>query len=121
LLCVSHVFFELSQEETPVWRTLAGIIIALLLTAPGRAENAFKEGGKEVGQGVKKMGQETGHAAKEGGKEVGRGFKEMGKETGQVAKKSGTAVGGWFREAGRKTGEAFRRMGRAIRNFFKGE
>jgi hypothetical protein len=102
-------------------RKMAGIIIiALFLATPVWAENTFKEGGKEVGQGFRKMGKETGQAVKEGGKEVGQGFKQMGKETGQAAKKTGMTVGEWFRDAGRKTGEAFREMGRNIKRFFTG-
>ena len=58
---------------------MATLIMALLLAPPGRADNAFKEGGKEIGQGFKKMGKETGKAFKEGGKEVGHGFREMGR------------------------------------------
>ena len=109
-------------EEDSVMRKMQGIvIIALFLATPGWAENTFKEGGKEVGQGFKKIGRDTGQAFKEGGKEVGRGFKQMGEETGQAAKKTGRSVGEWFSDAGRKTGDAFREMGRSIRRFFTGE
>jgi len=109
-------------QEDAYMRTLTGVvIITLFLVSSGRAENTFKEGGKEVGQGFKKIGKDTGQAFKEGGKEIGKGFKQMGKDTGQAAKKTGRSVGEWFREAGRKTGDAFREMGRNIRKFFTGE
>ena len=122
--------------------TMAIAVLAVFLAAPAAADNPFKEGGEQIGQGAKKIGKETGHAFKEGGKqtghafkeggkeighgfkeggkEIGHGFKKMGTETGQAAKKTGTSVGGWFREAGAKTGKAFRQMGRDIRNFFAG-
>jgi hypothetical protein len=108
----------LAQEDAAMRKMLGLVIIALFLVTPVWAENTFKEGGKEVGQGFKKMGEETGKAVKEGGKEIGRGFKEMGKDTGHATKKTGRSVGEWFRDAGHKTGDAFSEMGRSIGRFF---
>lgn len=108
-------------RNVPMLKLIVILIITLLPVAPAWTDNTFKEGGKEVGQGFKKMGKETGQAFKEGGKEVGQGFKKMGKETGEAAKKTGKPIGEWFKEAGKKTGEAFKQMGRDIRKFFKGE
>ena len=91
-------------------KVLYGLILTLILVSPAWSGNPFVEGGKEVGQGAKKLGKETGKAFKEGGKEVGQSFHKAGKETGREAGK-----------AGRSMGEAFRRMGQGIRKFFKGE
>jgi hypothetical protein len=109
-------------QEVFVMRLLvAAFFMALLVASPGRAENGQKEGGRDVGEGFRKIGTETGRAFKEGGKEVGHGFRKIGTETGQAAKKTGRSVGEWFTETGKNTGEAFRQMGRDIRSFFKGE
>jgi len=84
-------------------------IVVLVAGTPCRAENSVKEAGKEIGQGFKKIGQDTGTAFKEGGKEVGQGFRDLGKETGQAAKKAGRSVGDWFRD-----------LGRSFKSFFTG-
>jgi hypothetical protein len=92
-------------------RSWIAIAVMLVLAAPCLAENSIKEAGKEIGQGFKKIGGDTGKAFKEGGKEVGQGFKELGrqsgnalkegsKESGHVAKKSGKSVADWFRGVG---------------------
>jgi len=84
-------------------------IVVLVAGTPCRAENSFKGAGEEIGQGFKKIGQDTGTAFKEGGKEVGQGFRDLGKETGQAAKKAGRSVGDWFRD-----------LGRSFKSFFTG-
>lgn len=71
------------------------------------ADTAVKEDGREIGQGLKKLGKDTGTAFKEGGKEVGQGFKKVGKESGHAAKKAGKSMGEWFRD-----------MGHSIKAFF---
>jgi hypothetical protein len=82
-------------------------VIALLLGAPLRAENPIKEGGKEVGEGFKKMGTGTAEVVKEKGKEAGGALKQGGEDAGREAKKAGKSVEEWFRE-----------MWRRIRNIF---
>ena len=42
------------------------VVMVFSLITMGSADNAFKEGGKEVGQGFRKMGKDTGRAVKEG-------------------------------------------------------
>jgi hypothetical protein len=111
---------QLTLEDIPVRTFIAFAIMALFLAYPAWGDNQFKEGGKEVGQGFKKMGEETGRVVKEGSKEVGRRFKEAGKETGEAAKNTGRGIGAWFRDLGQRTGDAFREMGRSIRRFFTG-
>jgi hypothetical protein len=99
-------------------RRIGIVIISIFLAVPAWADNAFTDGAKNVGNGFKRMGQETGWAFKEGGEKVGHGVREMGRETGQTVKETGISVGEWFRDTGQKTGEAFQEMGRNIRSFF---
>jgi hypothetical protein len=115
-----RVVTDFAREDAAMRKMLGVVLIALFLVTPVWADNTFKESGKEVGQGVIKIGKDTGQAVKEGGKKVGQGFKQMGKETGQAAKKTSRTVGEWFRDVGQKTSEAFREMGRSIRRFFTG-
>jgi hypothetical protein len=86
-----------------------------------RAENSVKEAGKELGQGFKKAGQETGKAVKEGGREIGQGFKKLGKETGQALKQGGKETGQAAKKTGRSVGEWFRDVGHSFKKFFTGE
>lgn len=97
------------------------ITIAVLVCAgPGLADNPVKESGKEIGQGFKKIGQDTGKAFKEGGKEVGQGFKKLGKETGKAVKEGSRETGQAAKKAGRSAGEWFRDLGRSFKKFFAG-
>ena len=95
-------------------------IVIVALGAPCWAENSFKEAGKEVGQGFKKIGQDTGKAFKEGGKEVGQGFKDLGRETGKAFKEGGKETGQAMKKAGRSMGDWFRDLGHSIKRFFTG-
>lgn len=97
---------------------IAIILLVALPAVPCRAETSLKENGKEVGQGLKKFGKETGKAIKEGGKEIGQGFKKLGKETGTALKEGSRESGQAAKKAGRSMGEWFRDMGRSIRRFF---
>jgi len=103
-------------------RSVLIVSIAILLSGtPGLAENPVKEAGKEVGQGFKKLGQDTGKAFKEGGKEVGQGFREFGKETGKAFKEGGKEIGPAAKKTGRSVGDWFRDAGHSIKRFFSGE
>ncbi|MDR3581546.1 MAG: hypothetical protein P4L44_16410 [Oryzomonas sp.] len=89
-----------------------GIIVLLFMTltaVPCRADTSPKEDGRDIGQGLKKFGKETGKTFKEGGKEFSQGFKKLGKESGQTTKKAGRSMGEWFRD-----------MGHSIKRFFSG-
>lgn len=105
----------------PVLVIVITFAVSIRSLSPVWADQGFREGAKDVGQGFKKMGQETGQAVKEGGKEVGQGLGKIGKATGEQAKKTGSSVGQWFKDTGKKTGEAFRQMGKSIREFFTGD
>lgn len=94
------------------------LFAALAVTKPVLAETSVKEAGKEIGQGFKKIGQDTGKAFKEGGKEVGQGFKKLGKETGNALKEGGKETGQAAKKTGNTVGEWFRGVGRSIRSFF---
>ena len=96
------------------------ILVTALAALPCRAETSLKENGKEIGQGLKKFGKETGKAFKEGGREVGQGFKKLGKETGTAIKEGSRESGQAAKKAGRSMGEWFRDMGNSIRRFFNG-
>jgi hypothetical protein len=102
------------KKEVDMRIVMIAVMLALWLAAPGWADNGFKEGAREVGQGFKKLGEEF----KEGGKEVGQGFKKAGLEAGQEAKKTGRSIGEWFRDTGKKTGDALKELGLNIRKFF---
>jgi hypothetical protein len=98
-------------------------IVSILIAAsagPCWPENSVKEAGKEVGQGFKKIGQETGKAFKEGGKEVGHGFKELGIETGKAFKEGGKEVGPAAKKTGRSVGDWFRDVGHSFKKAFGG-
>ena len=98
-------------------------IVAIVLLACAsrcRAENSVKDAGKEIGQGFRKIGQDTGKAFKEGGKEVGQGFKQLGKETGKAAKEAGRETGQAAKKTGKTMGDWFRGVGHSIKRFFGG-
>jgi len=100
-----------------------GIIVILFMTftaIPCRADTSFKEDGRDIGQGLKKIGKETGRAFKEGGKEVGQGFKKLGKEAGPALKQGSKESGQAAQKAKRSIGEWFRNMGHSIKRFFSG-
>jgi hypothetical protein len=96
-------------------------IIYLMFGAPCRAEDSVKEAGKEIGQGFKKFGIETGKAFKEGGKEVGQGFKDFGKETGAAFKEGGREIGPAAKKTGRSVGDWFKDLGHSFKKAFGGE
>lgn len=98
----------------------AAVIVVALLVAPCLADTSVKEAGKEIGQGFKKIGKDTGTAFKEGGKEVGQGFKTLGKETGKALKEGGSETGHAAKEAGKTMGDRFRDLGHAFKKFFTG-
>jgi len=95
-------------------------IIVVTLGSPCQADNSVKEAGKEIGQGFKKIGQDTGKAFKEGGKEVGQGFKELGKETGKAFKEGGKESGNAAKKTGRSVGDWFKDLGHSIKKIFTG-
>ena len=126
-----------------VLRILLIVATVFFLSSPGGAETAVKEGAKEVGQGLKTMGVQTGKAIKDGGKEVGQGVKKIGQGTGEVmtekgrevareakkvgrtaereVKKTGQAMADWVRDAYQKTVKTMMRMGDHIRGYFEGK
>lgn len=75
------------------------LIVCVGMPSAGIA-NEFKEGGKEVGEGFKRLGKATGKVAKDSGKAIGKGFKKAGKETGKAMKEMGKEVGSAFRKGG---------------------
>lgn len=80
-------------------------IIALALvfgSVQGSPANEFKEGGKEIGQGLKKMGETAGRFFKESGQAIGKGFKKAGKDTGKAMKEMGKDIGHAFKKGGDK-------------------
>lgn len=96
------------------------VLVVLALVVPCLGDSSVKEAGKEIGQGFKKIGKDTGTAFKEGGKEVGQGFKTLGKETGKALKEGGTETGHAAKEAGKTMGDRFRDLGHAFKKFFTG-
>lgn len=98
-----------------------GVIFLLALAVPCQAENPVKESGKEIGQGFKKIGKETGTAFKEGGKEVGQGFKNLGKETGRAVKEGGKESAHAAKKSGKSVGDWFRGLGHSFKRFFNAE
>lgn len=96
------------------------VMVVLAFVAPCRADNQVKEAGKEIGQGFKKMGQDTGKAFKEGGKEVGQGFRKFGKETGKAIKEGGKETGTAAKKTGKSMGDWFREVGHSFKKFFTG-
>lgn len=94
------------------------ILVVLALGAPCLADNPVKESGKEIGQGFKQIGKDTGKAFKEGGKEVGEGFKHLGKETGKAVKEGGKETGVAAKKTGKSVGDWFRGVGHSFKNFF---
>jgi hypothetical protein len=97
-----------------------GIMISLALGAPCLADNSVKEAGREIGQGFKKIGKDTGKAFKEGGKEVGQGFKTLGKETGKALQAGGKETGLAAKKTGKSVGDWFRDLGHSLKKFFTG-
>ena len=98
-------------------------ISLMLVLAPGApclADNSVKETGKEIGQGFKKIGEDTGKAFKEGGKEVGKGFKDLGKETGKAFKEGGQEAGHAAKKTGKSVGDWFKDLGHSFKKFFTG-
>ena len=69
-----------------VSRTIMLLLTILLAGSLACAEESIREGGKEVGQGAKKMGKATGKAVVKSGKATGKAFKESGKATGEAFK-----------------------------------
>jgi len=96
------------------------VVVLMAQGIPCLADSSLKESGKEIGQGFKKIGQDTGKAFKEGGKEVGQGFKNLGKETGKALKESGKETGHAAKKTGTTVGEWFRGVGRSFKTFFTG-
>lgn len=80
-------------------RFVVMVLISLFMVPTGYA-NEFKQGGKEVGQGFKHMGQATGKVAKSSGKAIGMGFKKAGQETGKAMKVMGKQIGQSFKSGG---------------------
>lgn len=96
------------------------MVIVLVAALPCLAETSVKEAGREIGQGFKKMGQDTGKALKEGGKEVGQGFKKLGRETGEAVKEGSKETGQAAKKSGKSIGDWFKGVGRSIKVFFNG-
>lgn len=94
------------------------VLILLMHAVSCQADNSIKESGKEIGQGFKRMGEETGKAFKEGGKEVGQGFKNLGKETGRAIKEGSKDTGHAAKKTGKSVGDWFRGVGHSIKKFF---
>jgi hypothetical protein len=99
---------------------LCACVVLVLGSVPCLADTSVKEAGKEIGQGFKKIGQDTGKAFKEGGKEVGQGFKKLGKETGNALKDGGKETGQAVKKSGKTMGDWFREVGRSFKKFFTG-
>lgn len=96
-------------------------MVLLAVGTPCLADNPVKESGKEIGQGFKKIGEDTGKAFKEGGKEVGQGFKNLGKETGKALKEGGKETGQTAKKTGKSVGDWFRGVGHSIKKIFTAE
>ena len=96
------------------------IIVLLALGTPCLGATSVKEAGKEIGQGFKKIGEDTGTAFKEGGKEIGQGFKTLGKETGKAVKEGGKETGNVAKKTGKSVGDWFREVGHSVKKFFTG-
>jgi hypothetical protein len=96
------------------------MVLLVLAGSPCLADNPVKEAGKEIGQGFKKIGGDTGKAFKEGGKEVGQGFKTLGKETGKNLKEGGKETGQAAKKTGKSVGDWFRNLGHSFKKFFSG-
>ena len=96
------------------------VVFVLVVTTPCLADNSVKEAGKDIGQGFKKIGQDTGKAFKEGGKEVGQGFKKLGKETGKAVQEGGKETGQAAKKTGKTMGDWFRGVGHSFKKFFTG-
>jgi hypothetical protein len=84
-------------ESMMVSRIVVLFLALLMVGSFAYADESIKDGGKEVGQGAKKIGKATGKATV-----------KAGKATGKAIKKSGTATGKAFKDAGKETGEAFK-------------
>ena len=63
------------------------IVMILVVDMSSAAAYEFKEGGKEIGDGFKKLGKEVAHVSMTSGKAISMGFKEAGKKSGQAFKK----------------------------------
>jgi len=100
-----------------LWIVSIGMVA---LGSPCWADNSVKEAGKEIGQGFRNIGLDTGRAFKEGGKEVGQGFKHLGKETGEAFKEGGKEIGPAAKKTGRSIGDWFRDVGHSFRKAFAG-
>jgi hypothetical protein len=96
------------------------VFAIMALGTPCRADTAVKEAGKEIGQGFKKIGKDTGKAFKEGGKEVGQGFKNLGNETGKAIKEGAKETVPVAKKTGRSVGDWFKGLGHSIKRFFSG-
>lgn len=96
------------------------VMVVLVMATPCLADNSVKEAGKDIGQGFKKIGQDTGKAFKEGGKEVGQGFKKFGKETGKAVQEGGKETGEAAKKTGKTMGDWFRGVGHSFKKFFTG-
>jgi hypothetical protein len=102
-------------------RWIGLMLLLALVGVPCLADNSVKEAGKEIGQGFKKIGEDTGKAFKEGGKEVGQGFKNLGKETGKAFKEGGKETGLAAKNTGKSVGDWFRGLGQSFKKFFNGD
>jgi hypothetical protein len=78
-------------------RTIMMLLTLMLMGSLACADESIKEGGKEVGQGAKKIGKATGRVVVKSGKATGKAFKKSGKATGKA-----------FKDAGKETGKAIK-------------
>jgi hypothetical protein len=101
----------------PWWLVIAAL---LAVEAPCLGDNSIKEAGKEIGQGFKKIGKDTGKAFKDGGREVGQGFRDLGKETGKAVKEGSKETGQAAKKTGKSVGDWFRDLGHSFKKFFAG-
>jgi hypothetical protein len=106
---------------------MIAILMVFWLAAPGWADNNFKEGAREIGQGFKEGSIKIGHGFQELGKDIKQvskecavNFKNDTIKAGKEAGKTGQSIGMWFKDKGKKTGDAFRELGRNTKKFFTG-
>lgn len=80
-------------------KSILFLVVAGMLTGcASRSAEEFKEGGREIGQGFKRIGQETGETVKKTGQAIGEGFKKAGKETGKAMKEMGQDISNDFKQ-----------------------
>jgi hypothetical protein len=102
-------------------KIMVAVVVASLAGTVAFSESGYKEGGKEIGTGVKEIGHGGAH-------EMGQGAKDIGKATGNTAKSAGKATGKAFKKggketkkAGKATGQAFKKAGKNTKESVKGE